>query len=127
MEMRDSKGLTPLHLTVKSVKENRSSKGIKQLLIKGADRNATDNDGKKPVDYLPRLSGDKAHAGNDFLINDIRNVLKDEWTILGDCLMIRNTFKLQRKGPLTLCCYFVLMGGTFAMLQFGSYEVLRMT
>ena len=59
MEMRDSKGLTPLHLTVKSVKENRSSKGIKQLLIKGADRNAIDNEGKKPVDYLPRVSKDK--------------------------------------------------------------------
>ena len=38
----DSKGLTPLHLAVKSYKENRSTKGIKQLLIKGADREAID-------------------------------------------------------------------------------------
>lgn len=38
----DSKGLTPLHLAVKSYKENRSTKGIKQLLIKGADREAVD-------------------------------------------------------------------------------------
>ena len=29
MEKRDSKGLTPLHLSVKSAKDNRSSKSIK--------------------------------------------------------------------------------------------------
>jgi palmitoyltransferase ZDHHC13/17 len=38
----DTKGLTPLHLACKSHKEIRSTKGIKQLLIKGADRNAMD-------------------------------------------------------------------------------------
>ena len=52
-EMRDSKGLTPLHLAVKSSKEHRSTKGVKQLLIKGADRNALDNVGMKPIDYMP--------------------------------------------------------------------------
>ena len=51
--MRDSKGLTPLHLAVKSAKEHRSTKGVKQLLIKGADRNALDNSGMKPIDYMP--------------------------------------------------------------------------
>jgi ankyrin repeat protein len=53
LNAQDSKGLTPLHLAVKSYKENRSSKGIKQLLIKGADRNALDFETKKPVDHLP--------------------------------------------------------------------------
>ena len=112
--MRDSKGLTPLHLAVKSAKDNRSSKGIKQLLIKGANRNALDNEGRKPVDYLCRGSDDMKE--NDPLAIDIRNVLKDEWTILGDCLMIRNTFKLQKKSSFTLICYFILMGLSFALL-----------
>ena len=53
---------------------------------------------------------------NDPLAIDIRNVLKDEWTILGDCLMIRNTFKLQKKSSFTLICYFILMGLSFALL-----------
>lgn len=52
MNIKDSKGLTPLHLSVKSAKDHRSSKGIKQLLIKGADRNALDNEGKRPIDYM---------------------------------------------------------------------------
>ena len=123
-EMRDSKGLTPLHLAVKSAKEHRSTKGVKQLLIKGADRNALDNEGKLPVDYMPLpfdKDGKTQTQGVDPMVLDIRNCLKDEWTILGDCLMIRNTFKAQRKSPFTLICYFVLMGLTFALLQVSSY------
>lgn len=38
----DSKGLTALHLSVKSSEDIRSTKGIKLLLIKGADRNIKD-------------------------------------------------------------------------------------
>ena len=36
----DGKGLTPLHLAVKSSEDLRSTKAIKQLLIKGADKKA---------------------------------------------------------------------------------------
>jgi ankyrin repeat protein len=43
LEAKDTKGLTPLHLAVKSYREFHSMKGIKQLLIKGADRDALDN------------------------------------------------------------------------------------
>jgi palmitoyltransferase len=39
----DSKGLTALHLAVKSSEDIRSTKGIKLLLIKGADRNILDS------------------------------------------------------------------------------------
>lgn len=35
----DAKGLTPLHLAVKSSEDLRSTKAIKHLLIKGADKN----------------------------------------------------------------------------------------
>ena len=72
--MKDNRGLTPLHLAVKSYKENRSSKGIKQLLIKGADRNATDNQGKKPIDYIPLPEPGEPQ---DILVLDIRNSLRD--------------------------------------------------
>ena len=48
----DIKGLTALHLAVKSFKEFNTIKGIKQLLIKGADREAIDGQGKRPIDYV---------------------------------------------------------------------------
>ena len=35
----DAKGLTPLHLAVKASEDIRSTKAIKQLLVKGADKN----------------------------------------------------------------------------------------
>lgn len=55
LDAQDSKGLSPLHLAVKSYKDSRSTKGIKQLLIKGANRNALDFETRKPVDYLPPI------------------------------------------------------------------------
>ena len=35
---KDTKGLTPLHLAVKPCEDMRSSRSLKHLLIKGADR-----------------------------------------------------------------------------------------
>lgn len=47
---QDLSGLTPLHLAVKSSEENKSSRSVKILLIKGADRNLKDNFNRKPID-----------------------------------------------------------------------------
>ena len=44
---------------------------------------------------------------------------------MGDCLMIRNTFKKQKKSNFTLICYFVLMGISFFLLEMSSYQVMR--
>ena len=119
----DSKGLTPLHLAVKSYKENRSTKGIKQLLIKGADRNAMDFQTLRPIDYVPVQS--KSTADYDPLAVEIRKLLTEEWSILGDCLNIRTTFKKQEKTPLTLVCYFILMFTSFSLLWASSYRILH--
>jgi len=48
----DARGLSPLHLAVKSCEDLRSTKALKALLIKGADRNAVDINGKRPIDLL---------------------------------------------------------------------------
>ena len=58
---------------------------------------------------------------------EIRKLLRDEWTIMGDCLMIRNTFKKQKKSAFTLICYFVLMCVSFFLLEMSSYQVLRVS
>lgn len=41
----DIKGHTPLHFACKEYKKNKNTKAIKQLLIKGANRNAIDFNG----------------------------------------------------------------------------------
>jgi ankyrin repeat protein len=59
LKSQDIKGLTPLHLAVKMSNESESTKLIKQLLVKGADRNMLDYDKKKPIDFLPEDSPKK--------------------------------------------------------------------
>ena len=128
LDAQDSKGLTPLHLAVKAYKDNRSSKGIKQLLVKGANRNALDFETKKPVDYItmPEIGLDNEKQ-IDPLALEIRKLLRDEWSLLGDCLMIKSTFKKQEKSPFTLICYFVLMSLSFVLLELSSYKLLRVS
>ncbi len=53
---KDAKGLTPLHLAVKSGEDLRSTKSIKLLLLKGADRHALDNHNKRPGELLDDYS-----------------------------------------------------------------------
>jgi len=54
---QDSKGLTPLHLAVKSAEDIRTTKSIKQLLIKGADISIQDLAKKRPIDFLEDFRG----------------------------------------------------------------------
>jgi len=54
---QDIRGLTPLHFAVKMSKEFNSTKAIKQLLIKGADKNVLDFVNLAPIDYIPQGDG----------------------------------------------------------------------
>ncbi len=47
---------------------------------------------RKPIDYVPLPEPDERV---DPLAIEIRKLLKDEWSITGDFLMIKNTFKKQ--------------------------------
>lgn len=38
----DLNGITPLHLAIKSAEDLKSSRSVRHLLIKGADRSITD-------------------------------------------------------------------------------------
>lgn len=52
LEAKDMKGLTPLHLAVKSVEQLKSTRPVRALLLKGANRDAKDYEGKKAVDCI---------------------------------------------------------------------------
>ena len=61
-------------------------------MIKGADRNALDYERRKPIDFVP-IPPNVKKEDVDPLVKEIRKLLKDEWSILADCLMIRTTYK----------------------------------
>jgi hypothetical protein len=48
----DSESVTPLHLAVRSGLANGSTRLVRHLLLKGADRNVTDKDGRTPADLI---------------------------------------------------------------------------
>lgn len=52
LEARDIRGLTPLHIAVNSVGRLGSTRCVKTLLISGSNRNAEDNEGKTPLDWV---------------------------------------------------------------------------
>jgi ankyrin repeat protein len=52
LEAKDIQGFTPLHIAVTSVQKLNSTRSVKALLLKGADREAVDHKGKRPVDLI---------------------------------------------------------------------------
>jgi len=91
------------------------------LLIAGADRNALDNLGGKPIQYVAQSGLD----GSDKLASEIYELLLDKWTLLGDFLMIRATFKKQKKNSYTLLLYCILMSFSFFCLYNSSFYILK--
>jgi hypothetical protein len=77
----------------------------------------------KPVDYLAINQG--SAAADDKLAVEIRNLLSEKWTLLGDFLMIRSTFKKHKRSNFTLILYFVLMGTTYCALWTSTFYVLN--
>lgn len=49
---RDKNGMTPLHLLVVNNQEIDVTKGIKLILVKGADKNVLDHNNRRAVDYV---------------------------------------------------------------------------
>lgn len=52
LDIKDDQGYTALHLAVKSVEQLKSTRPVRALLMKGANREAEDNNGKKPIDQI---------------------------------------------------------------------------
>ena len=48
-----------------------------------------------------------------------------KWSILTDCLMIKNAYKKQKRSNLTFFCYFALMAVTLLLIEYSTFTVLR--
>jgi len=68
LEARDSKGNTALHLAVKSVEQLKSTRPVRALLLKGSDREAQDNEGRKARSFI---SDNLPHP----IKRDLKNIL----------------------------------------------------
>jgi len=52
LEAKDCYGFTPLHIAVTCVEKLESTRNVRSLLLRGANREATDNKGKTPLDHM---------------------------------------------------------------------------
>ena len=55
MNSIDNAGLSPLHLAVKAAEEMKSTRSVRHLLIKGADKNIKDKAGRLPLDVVKEI------------------------------------------------------------------------
>lgn len=76
IEAKDDQGYTPLHLAVRSVEELKSTRPVRALLLKGANRNARDNNGKKPIDLVSQgLPKSLRKDLNNILVKHMNSVI----------------------------------------------------
>ena len=54
LEAKDIRGLTPLHIAVICTEQLGSTRNVKALLLRGADRSAVDKENKTPLDWIPK-------------------------------------------------------------------------
>lgn len=62
IDVKDGEGLTPLHLAVKKSEELRSTRPVRALLIRGADRDQRDKHNRRPIDLVEDISDEQLAA-----------------------------------------------------------------
>ena len=107
MDDRDCEGYTPLHLAVKSVETLKSTRPVRALLMRGADREDKDNKGRKPVDLVPEIS---SLSMRQTLIEDLVEPKSIE------CLMIKTPLKKVNKSYTTIIFMWFLMLSVYVTL-----------
>ena len=109
---RDEQGLTPLHLAVKSVRTLNSTRPVRALLMRGAQRSLQDNQGRRPIDLAVQSQPSPCYE-------ELRKMLMEPscWS----CLMLNTPLKNVERSPSLMITYFVLL----AIIYAGSFLLLR--
>ena len=111
LEVKDMKGFTPLHLAVKSVEILKSSRPVRALLLKGANRSAKDNEGKIPAHHIsPNMA--------EPLRRELRSILAKPRFF--ECLMIKTPLLPLKPSRKTAVLFWVLS----AIIYFSLYFIL---
>ncbi len=103
----DQQGLSPLHLAVKAAEDLKSTRSVRHLLIKGANRKYQDQLGRTPMDIVQevRLPG---------LKEELRQFLEEPTSC--QCFMIKTPLKKVEKNLNTVFLYIFLMLVSYAIV-----------
>eukprot|EP00356_Strombidium_inclinatum_P011349 CAMPEP_0170502440 /NCGR_PEP_ID=MMETSP0208-20121228/41502_1 /TAXON_ID=197538 /ORGANISM="Strombidium inclinatum, Strain S3" /LENGTH=105 /DNA_ID=CAMNT_0010781519 /DNA_START=889 /DNA_END=1207 /DNA_ORIENTATION=- len=83
VNQKDVKGLTPMHLAVKTSEEIKTTRSIRALLLKGADASIPNEDGELAVKMLQDF--DTTYPGMQEFVDEIRELLsiEDDDSLIG--------------------------------------------
>ena len=101
---KDDLGYTPLHLAVRYASRFPNTRAIKELLIKGADRDAVEKNGLKAIDLIETLDDNE-------LKEELRGLLKKPTFILPCCHFRQPMVKIERSNN-TVALFMILMLGS---------------
>ena len=100
---KDDLGYTPLHLAVRYASRFPNTRAIKELLIKGADRDAVEKNGLKAIDLVETLDDNE-------LKEELRGLLKKPTFLLPCCHFRQPMVKIERSNN-TVALFMILMFG----------------
>eukprot|EP00351_Strombidinopsis_sp_SopsisLIS2011_P000725 CAMPEP_0116873286 /NCGR_PEP_ID=MMETSP0463-20121206/4317_1 /TAXON_ID=181622 /ORGANISM="Strombidinopsis sp, Strain SopsisLIS2011" /LENGTH=96 /DNA_ID=CAMNT_0004514917 /DNA_START=1034 /DNA_END=1324 /DNA_ORIENTATION=- len=80
LEVKDQQGFTPLHLAIKSVETLNSTRPVRALLLKGADRDAVDGNNATCNDMV-------GENWPEYLREDLFSMLKHPSYL--ECMMVK--------------------------------------
>ena len=110
---KDFLGYTPLHLAVRYSARFPNTRAIKELLIKGADRDAVEKSGLRPIDLVESLEDTETKE-------ELRQLLKKPTFLLPCCHFRQPMVKLERNNK-TVALFLTLMLGTFFLSSVFVY------
>ena len=110
---KDFLGYTPLHLAVRYSARFPNTRAIKELLIKGADRDAMELSGLKPIDLVETLEDGETR-------DELRELLKKPKFLLPCCHFKQPMIKIEKNNK-TVALFLFLMLGTFFADAFFVY------
>ena len=113
LNIRDSDGFTPLHLAVKSVDTVESTRPVRFLMIRGADKEVQDNNGNTPLDLV-----NNGEVMTENLARDLRKMLGPAG--LCECLLLTTPTRLIKRNARTMVVYLLT---TFIVLTIEFFFV----
>ena len=113
LNIRDEEGYTPLHLAVKSVDIVESTRPVRFLMIRGADKTVTDNQGLTPLGLV-----NNGEVESEHLANDLRKMLGPAGAC--ECLMLTAPTRKVKRNSRTMIVYLFT---TFVVLAIEVFFV----
>ena len=102
---------TPLHLAVRYSARFTTTRSIKELLIKGADRDAKESSGLRPIDLVDSLEDNETKE-------ELKQLLKKPTNLLPCCHFRQPMVKIEKSYNTVFLFLFLMLGCFFSNMIF---------